>query len=107
MMDREILDKYVNLDDSCLMDMEKMEVREMLYDYKDAFSLRDETGTCPSIEVKIPVMDKTPFFIRSYHAKEEDKNTLNEKMKRLCYLGILKEGFSALLCRYLILLVKS
>ena len=27
--------------------------------------------------------------------KEEDKNILDKEMKRLCYLGILKEGFSA------------
>ena len=35
-----------------------------------------------------------PFFIRPYHAKEEDKALINKEMKRLCYLGILKEGFS-------------
>ena len=40
-------------------------------------------------------MDKTPFFIRPYHVKEEDKRILDKEMKRLCYLGILKEGFSA------------
>ena len=44
---------------------------EMLY--KEAFSLRDETGTCPNIEVEIDVMDKSPFLIRPYHAKEKDK----------------------------------
>ena len=27
--------------------------------------------------------------------KEGDKNILDKEMKRLCYLGILKEGFSA------------
>ena len=27
--------------------------------------------------------------------KEEDKNILDKKMKRLCYLGILKDGFLA------------
>ena len=36
-----------------------------------------------------------PIFIRPYHAREEDKNTLDKEMKRLCYLEILKEGFSA------------
>ena len=41
------------------------------------------------------MMDKSPFFLRPYHTKEEDKNTLDKEMKRLCYLGILKEGFSA------------
>ena len=45
----------------------------MLDIYKDAFSLRDEIGTCPNIEVEIDVMDKSPFSIRPYHVKEEDK----------------------------------
>ena len=36
----------------------------MLYKYKDAFSLRDEIGTCPNIEVEIDVTHKSPFFIR-------------------------------------------
>ena len=31
MMDREILDKYVNLDNSCLTKMEKEQVRDLLY----------------------------------------------------------------------------
>ena len=40
-------------------------------------------------------MDKSPFFIRPFHAREENKALLDREMKRLCYLGILKEGFSA------------
>ena len=59
------------------------------------FSLRDEIGTCSNIEVEIDIRDKTPFFIRPYHAQEGDKNTLDKEMKRLCYLGILKEVLSA------------
>ena len=94
MTDREILDKYINLDNSALTKGEKKEVRELLYEYKDALSLIDEIGTCPNIEVEIDVTDKTPFFIRPFHAKEEDKAILDKEMKRLCYLGILKEGFS-------------
>ena len=35
------------------------------------------------------------FFIRPYHVREGDKRILDKEMKRLCYLGILKEGFSA------------
>ena len=95
MTDREILDKYINLDNSCFTRKEKEEVRDLLYEYKDAFSLRDEMGMCPNIEVEIEFMDMTPFFIRPFHAKEEDKAILDKEMKRLCYLGILKEGFSA------------
>ena len=63
MTDREILDKYINLDNSYLMKLEKKEVRKLLYQYKDAFSLRDEIGTCPNIEVEINVTIKSPFFI--------------------------------------------
>ena len=44
MTDREILDRYINLDNSCLTDKEKTEVRDLFYEYKDAFSLRDEIG---------------------------------------------------------------
>ena len=68
---------------------------EMLYKYKDAVSLRNEIGTCPNIEVEIDVMDKSPSFIRPYHVKEEDKPLIDKEMKRLCYLGILKEDFLA------------
>ena len=95
MMDKEILDKYIDLKDSYLDDSERKQVMEMLYDYKDVFSLRDEIGTCLNIEVNIEVTDNSPFFIRPYHVKEEDRTVLDKEMRRLCYLGILKEGFSA------------
>ena len=93
MTDQEILDKSIDLESSYLTKEEKKEVMEMLYKYKEAFSLRDEIGRCPNIEVEIDVMDKSPFFMRPYHAKEEDKALIDKEMKRLCYLGILKEGF--------------
>ena len=54
---------------------------EMLYKYKEAFSLRDEIGTCPNIEVEIDVMDKSPFVSRPYHVKEEDKDLIDKEMK--------------------------
>ena len=98
MTDREILEKHIHLDGSCLMETEKTQVRDMIYEYKEAFSLRDEIGTCPNIEKDIDVTDKTPLFITPYHVKEEDKRILDKEMKRLCCLGILKEGFSAYSC---------
>ena len=49
MTDREILEKYINLDNTCLTEKEKKEVMVMLYKYKVVFSLRDEIGTCPNI----------------------------------------------------------
>ena len=65
----------------------------MLYRYKYTFSLRDEIGICLNIGVIKDVTDKSPFFIRPYNVKEEDKNILDKEMKRSCYLGILKEDF--------------
>ena len=94
MSDEEILRKYINLDNTCLSRKEKEEVMEIMYQYKDAFSLRDEIGTCPNIEVGIEVTDKSPFFVRPYHVRGEDKKVIDKEMKWLCYLGILKEGFS-------------
>ena len=89
MMDREILEKYIDLGTSCLNKEEKVKVMDMLYKYKEAFSLRDEIGTCPNIEVEIEVTDKSPFFIRPYHVREEDKAIIDKEMKRLYYMGIL------------------
>ena len=95
MTDKEILDKYMDLDSSCLTKQEKQKLRNLFYNYKDAFSLRDEIGMCPNIKADIDVTDNSAFFIRPFHAKKEDKAILDKEMKRLCYLGILKEGFSA------------
>ena len=81
MTDKEILEKYINLDNSCLTKIEKTQVRDLLYKYKDAFSLRDEIGLCPNIKIEIDVTDKSPFFIRPFHANKEDKKVLDKEMK--------------------------
>ena len=81
MMDREILDKYVNLDNSRLTKIEKKQVKDLLYKYKDAFSLRDEIGLCPNIEIEIDITDKSPFFIRPFHANKEDKVIIDKEME--------------------------
>ena len=60
MTDQEILHKYIDLESSCLTKEEMKEVMEMIY--KEAFSLRDEIGTCPSIEVEIDITDRSPFL---------------------------------------------
>ena len=96
MMDKEILDKYINLKDSCLTEQERKQVMDLLYEYKDVFSLRDEIGTCPNIEVNIEVTDSSPFFIRPYSVKEEDRNMLDKEMRKLCYFGDIEGRFLSL-----------
>ena len=63
MTDQEILDKYIDLHKSYLTDKEKGEAMEMLYKYKEAFSLRDEIGKCPNTEIEIDMTDKSPFLL--------------------------------------------
>ena len=97
MTDREMLEKFINLDNMCLTKKGKEEVMDMLYKYKETFSLRDEIGTCPNIEVGMDVTDKSPFFISPYHIREEDKKVIDKEMKHLSDLGILREGFFPIL----------
>ena len=45
--DRKILEKYIALETLCITQKEKEQLMDMLYRYKEAFSLRDEIDTCP------------------------------------------------------------
>ena len=80
MTDREILEKHIDLDSSCLTESEKIHVRDMIFEYREVFSLRDEIGTCPNIEIDIDVTDKNTIFFRPYHVREEDKRILDKEM---------------------------
>ena len=72
---REILEKYIDLNNTYLQKEQREEVMDMLYKYKEVFSLRDEIGTCPNIEVEIDVTDKSPFLL--------DHTMLEKKIRRL------------------------
>ena len=76
------MEKYIDLKNSCSDKKEKVKVMDMLFKYKEALSLRDEIGTCPNIEVDIDVTNKSPFFIRPYPIREEDKAIIDKEMKR-------------------------
>ena len=54
---------------------------DVVYKYREAFSLRDETGICPNIVVEIDVTDKSPFFIRPFHMRQDDKALIDKDMK--------------------------
>ena len=70
MTDQEILEKYIDLSDSDLNSAEKRSLYKVLVKYKDAFSLRDEIGLCPNMEIELELNDETPFFIRPFPIKE-------------------------------------
>ena len=92
MMDKEILQMKLNLKDLVLDEKGKEELLEKIEQFTDIFSLRDEIGTCPFIEVCLKLKDETPFFVRPYAMREEQKNVIQKEMDRLGHLGIIRKG---------------
>ena len=68
----------LNLKDSILNKKEK-EFLMKVEQFTDVFSLRDEIGTCPFIEVHLKLKDETPFFVRPYPMREEQKKVIQKK----------------------------
>ena len=63
--------------------------------FHGVFSLRDEIGTCPFIEVHLKLKDETPFFVRPYPIQEEQKKVIQKEMDRLKHLGIIQNGLTS------------
>ncbi len=95
MTDLEIFKHYVDLTDSALTQKQKDSFYNILMKYREAFSLRDEIGTCPNIEVKLELKDKSPFFIRPFPLSEDNKVLVDKEMRKGVLLGILKKGQSS------------
>ena len=74
MTDKEILQMKLNLKDSVLD--EKEEFLMKVEQFTDVFSLRGEIDTCPFIEVHLKLKDETPFFVRPYPMREEQKKVI-------------------------------
>ena len=83
------------MSNSDLNPAEKRSLYKVLVKYKDAFSLRDEIGLCPNMEIELELNDETPFFIRPFPIKETEKDVVDKEMKKGCMLGILKKGMSS------------
>ena len=94
MTDKEILQMKLNLKDSILDGKEKEEFLMKVEQFTDVFSLRDKIGTCPFIEVHLKLKDKTPFFVRPYPMREEQKKVIQKEMDRLEHLGIIHKGLT-------------
>ena len=94
MTDKEILRMKLNLKDSILNEKEKEEFLMKVEQFTDVFSLRGEIGTCPFIEVHLKLKDETPFFIRPYPMREEQKKVIQKEMDRLKHLGIIRKGLT-------------
>ena len=85
----------LNLKDSTLNEKEKEKFLTKVEQFTDVFSLRDKIGTCPFIEVHLKLKDKTPFFVRPYPMREEQKKVIQKEMDRLEHLGIIHKGLTS------------
>ena len=94
MTDKEMLQMKLNLKDSILNEKEKEQFLMNVEEFTDVFSLRDEIGTCTFIEVHLKLKDKTPFFVRLYPMREEQKKVVQKEMDRLEHLGIIHKGLT-------------
>ena len=81
------------LKDSVLDDKGKEEFLEKVEQFTDVFSLRDEIGTCPFIEVHLKLKDETPFFIRPYPIREEQKKVIQKEMEKSKFIPSLQSCF--------------
>ena len=95
MTDKEILQMKLNLKDLVLDEKGKEEFLAKVKQFTDVFSLRDEIGTCPFIEVHLKLKDETPFFVRPYPMREEQKKVIQKEMDRLEHLGIIHKGLTS------------
>ena len=95
MTDSEILQMKLNLKDSVLDEKGKEEFLTNVEQFTNIFSLRDEIGTCPFIEVHLKLKDETPFFVRPYPMREEQKKVIQKEMDRLKHLGIIHKGLTS------------
>ena len=95
MTDKEIILKNMGMSEACLSeDLKEQWVNDVLKN-KDVFSLRDEIGVCPHMEVELEFTDTTPFFIRPYPISESEKPIIDREMKKGVLLGILRKGMSS------------
>ena len=69
----------LNLKDSVLDEKGKEEFLEKVGQFTDVFSLRDEIGTCPFIEVHLKLKDETPFFCKTL---SDERRTEESQTKR-------------------------
>ena len=79
MTDSEILQMKLYLKDSVLDEKDKEEFLKSIEQFTNIFSLRNEIGTCPFTEVHLKLKDETPFFVRPYPMREEQKKVIQKK----------------------------
>ena len=95
MTDKELPESTIDLSEACITEKQKQALYKILLKYREAFSLNDEIGLCPNMEMKCELKDKTSFYIRPFPIKEEEKIIVDREMRKGCLLGILRKGLNS------------
>ena len=69
----EILHKKLNLEDSVLDGNGKEEFLERVDNFHDVFSLQNEIGTCPFIEIHLKLNEESPFLLGHIQCRKNRK----------------------------------
>ena len=93
--DLQIIERYVDPFESYLTAREKRTLIKVNMKYRKAFSLRDEIGTCPHMEVELELNDTKPFFIRPFPIKEGKKDFIDKEIRKGCLLRIFRRGMTS------------
>ena len=83
MTDQEILDKYRDLEGSCLTKEEKKEVMMMLYKYKEAFSLRDGDRHMPQHRGSNRCHGQIPIFYKALPCKRGGQSFIQQRDEKI------------------------
>ena len=95
MTDQEVIDQTMSVDKTSLTcTADKQRLRQLLYKYKEAFSLMDQVGDCTDCEVDFTLSDDKPFMIKPYIVSPADIELVEKEVDKLIKLGVVSVGSS-------------
>ena len=92
MTDAQIIREKFNFRGSTANPQEKEALLQIALKNRQAFSLRDELGTCAHVRVHLALHDDKCFFVRPYNVKPEIRPIFDREMARGEKLGIWEKG---------------
>ena len=96
MTDAEILRLKLNLEDSLLDENSKEEFLATTDDFHDFFSLRDEIGTCPFIEVHLKFKDENTILCMTLSYERRTKESHSKRNGQIgTFRYYLKKGLTS------------
>ena len=97
MTDKDIHESTIDSSEAHITERQKQALYKILLKYREALSLRDEIGLYPTMEVTLEWKGKTPFYIRPFPIKEEEKTIVDREMTKAVCLGFWEKDWVVIL----------